>query len=85
MVAKLFLETNNEPLSSDDIDIYRPSRHFNSFVKAKIMEKYPSNWTIDLAGGKGQDLFRHAKFSNNVLYLEMDEKAISQLISRKYN
>lgn len=65
---------------------YKTTRGFNSFVKTKLL-KIPNekNWIIDLAGGKGQDIFR----INNLRYqkyvnLEIDIEALTEMIERKH-
>lgn len=69
-----------------DVDIYRPVRSFNSFVKSQLFEKlHDAEWVIDLASGKGQDLFRYAAAGiKNVLFIEKDVDAIDELIRRKH-
>jgi len=74
-----FKESNSE--------IHKPSRNFNSFVKSKIFEQFKGTpWVMDMASGKGQDLFRYARYNvGKVLFLEIDQLAIMELISRKHS
>lgn len=72
----------------DDSKLHEGSRHFNSFVKSKLIERYGTNspWVMDLAGGKGQDLFRYAKVGvKNLIYLEIDKDGITEIINRKHS
>lgn len=67
--------------------LYKALTGFNSFVKYNLIEKYNgSNWLVDMAAGKGQDLFRvsNAKIKN-ALFLDKDPQALAELISRKHD
>lgn len=68
-------------------DIYRPVTAFNSFVKSKLVSKFAkSDWLVDLAAGRGQDMFRVSDANiNNALFLDNDSQALSELISRKHD
>lgn len=70
----------------DDSKLHAASRHFNSFVKGKVLEPYADTpWIIDMAGGKGQDIFRYAKLNiKNLVYLEIDKDGISEIIKRRH-
>lgn len=63
------------------------SRHFNSFVKSKIFESIrKTNCVMDMASGKGQDLFRYGTYQvGNVVCLEIDGVALLELVSRKHD
>lgn len=66
---------------------YKPVAGFNSFVKCQLLSKFRgSDWLVDLAAGKGQDMFRvsDAKISN-ALFLDNDPQALSELVSRKHD
>ncbi len=68
-----------------DSELHRPQRAFNSFVKTTLIEKYSDQkWVIDLASGKGQDLFRYAKNKiENILFIDKDIHGLSELLRRK--
>ena len=70
-----------------DSDIHKPSRNFNSYVKFRIFEQFKNiEHVLDLASGKGQDLFRYGKAGvNNLVCLEIDRSALSELITRKHD
>ena len=70
----------------DDNKDFQEIRHFNSFVKSRILAPYADTpWVIDMAGGKGQDIFRYAKLKiKNLVYLEVDKDGISEIIKRKH-
>jgi hypothetical protein len=65
---------------------------YNSFVKGLLIERMSSKlnqntstYVIDMASGKGQDLFRY--YNSNIkkmLMIEIDKDAIDVLIGRKY-
>ncbi len=82
-------DLNDEPLmyfqESDNI-LQKASRNFNSYVKSELFKKFKgTDWVIDLASGKGQDLFRYSTNGmKNVLFLEIDKIALTELISRKH-
>jgi hypothetical protein len=70
-----------------DNQLQKASRSYNSFVKSELFKKFKgTKWVIDLASGKGQDLFRYSQFNmENVLFLEIDKIALMELISRKHS
>ncbi len=72
-----------------DNEAFRPVRSYNSFVKSTMLknvsDEKSSKWVIDLACGKGQDLFRYATQEiENVLFIDNDIVALQELIDRKY-
>jgi SAM-dependent methyltransferase len=78
--------SDNGYFKQHDVSMYRPMRAFNSFVKNKYMSMSGREWVVDLASGKGQDLFRYAELGfKNVLFVEFDKDAIGELISRKFD
>jgi hypothetical protein len=81
------LDDNNVYFQQHDNQLQKASRNFNSFVKSKIFEQFKyTNWIIDLASGKGQDLFRYGLYGNkNVVFLEIDNAALFELLYRKYD
>ncbi len=69
----------------DDSDLHRNQRSFNSFVKSTLLEKFKgSEWVVDMAAGKGQDIFRHNRFkTENILFIDNDVRALIELLNRK--
>ena len=78
----------------DDNLLYKAQRSFNSYVKSKTLEnvisdklydKNDTNWVIDLAAGKGQDLGRlnNLNFKNG-LFIDKDKNALLELVNRKF-
>lgn len=69
-----------------DSELQRATRNYNSFVKATIFETfYGTEYVMDLASGKGQDLFRYAKYNmKHVLFIEKDKTALMELLNRKH-
>ena len=60
----------------------------NSIIKGLLIDKYctSARWIVDLACGKGQDIFRYSKAKvANALCMDIDNKAISELIFRVQN
>lgn len=68
-------------------EIYKPLTKFNAFGKAQVMRQLEdSKEVIDLAGGKGQDLFTlHGLGIEHLLMVDIDKEAVSQINKRKYN
>lgn len=67
---------------------YADVRKFNNRVKRQLISRYSnSEYVIDMASGKGQDLQKYADAKiNNLLMLEIDESAIDELIfTMKFN
>lgn len=61
--------------------------NYNRFVINEIFKKYIQNskFVIDLASGRGADLFRYSvQKVNKVLFIEKDKSALSELMTRKY-
>ena len=67
--------------------IYKPVTAFNSFVKQKLLSKFnKSEWLVDLAAGRGQDMFRVSDANiKNALFIDNDAHALSELVSRKHD
>ena len=61
---------------------YADVRKFNNRVKRQLISRYSnSEYVIDMASGKGQDLQKYVDAKiNNLLMLEIDESAIDELI-----
>ncbi len=69
----------------EKLSMYKPVTAFHSYVKRKLLTPYTgSKWLVDLAAGKGQDMFRvsDAKIKN-ALFIDNDPQALSELVSRK--
>lgn len=84
-----------ENLSQEDLSYFqehdnqlqKASRNFNSYVKATILEQFRNTeWVMDIASGKGQDLFRYGKNEvKNLVCVEIDQLALMELIARKHD
>jgi ASC-1-like (ASCH) protein len=71
-----------------DSDEHRSVRSFNSYVKQQVMEMYFRNtpWLVDLAAGKGQDMFRMSKMGvQNAVLVDNDHEALSTISSRMFS
>jgi len=66
---------------------YKAPTRFNAYVKAQVIKQLSNvNYIIDLAAGKGQDLFTiHGMGIKNVLFVDKDKEALVELNNRKYN
>jgi len=69
-----------------DSEFHKVSRNFNSYVKNTIFQQFNNTkYVLDIASGKGQDLFRYAKFNmQNVLFTDKDKTALMELNFRKH-
>lgn len=91
----MLLEDNNNYFLIDDNQIYKSVRGYNSYVKSylletiintKLSDRNNTEWIIDMASGKGQDLGRINNLGfKNGLFLDNDKNALLELINRKYN
>lgn len=81
------MEDNNVYFQEHNNELQKASRNYNSFVKSELFEQFKgTKWVMDLASGKGQDLFRYSMFDmKNVLFLEIDKAALTELIVRKHS
>lgn len=73
----------------DDNKKYKYIRKFNNFVKNHLIKMYTKNyetqWVIDLASGKGQDLFKYIDCGiQNILMIDNDISALTEVVNRKY-
>lgn len=71
----------------DTSKIFKQVITFNSFVKGQLLSKFAkSEWIVDLAAGRGQDMFRVSDAGiKNALFIDNDAQALSELISRKHD
>jgi ubiquinone/menaquinone biosynthesis C-methylase UbiE len=78
---------NTGYFQESDSTLHKQSRAFNSFVKSQIFEQHKNTQHVmDIASGKGQDLFRYASnCMSEVMFVEIDKTAIMELISRKHD
>lgn len=67
--------------------LLKASRNFNSFVKSQTFKEYQHTHNVmDIASGKGQDLFRYGEYEmKNLIFLELDKTALMELTSRKHD
>jgi SAM-dependent methyltransferase len=83
--------TNSGYFAADDTsDWYKPSRSFNSFAKTHLLETYlpagRNSRIMDIAAGRGQDLARAIDLGySEIVALDKDTDALSELLDRKYN
>ena len=80
-------KNNNEKIYFQEHDnhLQKASRNYNSFVKSELFKKFKNTqWVMDLASGKGQDLFRYSTSKmKNVIFLEIDKMALGELAKTK--
>ena len=90
------LVSDDKSYFSGESTFYKSQRAFNSFVKSHVLDnivnneqlaiKTETNYIIDLAAGRGQDMARLANLNfKNALFLDNDANALSELINRKHN
>jgi hypothetical protein len=86
-------DDNKEYFKNNDNKEYTYLRKFNNFVKSQLIKLYTQNksktdnvnWVIDLASGKGQDLFKYIDCDiKNILMIDIDNMAMLEVINRKY-
>ena len=67
--------------------LQKASRNFNSYVKSELFKSYSNTSDIlDIASGKGQDLFRYGSIhTKHLSCVEIDRDAILELIYRKHD
>lgn len=99
-IAESIWQSYSNPLTIDDLynpDIgyfeehdnkkYINQRHFNSYVKSTVLTRHicihPTS-VIDLAAGKGQDIFRYGAIkAKQLLCVDIDPTAIQELVQRR--
>jgi SAM-dependent methyltransferase len=67
-------------------EAFKPLTKFNSFVKAQLIRQLQNEeWVVDLASGKGQDLFVYSGFGvGNLVCVDQDQNALEELNRRKH-
>jgi SAM-dependent methyltransferase len=67
--------------------LQKTSRNFNNYVKSELFKSYSHLGDIlDIASGKGQDLFRYGSIhTKHLSCVEIDHDAIFELIYRKHD
>ncbi len=80
-------EKEDNYFKEHDNEMYKEQRSFNSYVKSELFERYKNKERIiDLASGKGQDLFRYSKINTrNIIFLEIDDDGLFEIINRKHS
>lgn len=65
---------------------YDQITRFNSFVKAQLIRQLENtNFVVDLASGKGQDLFRYVNYHiKQLLFMDRDAAALEELNRRRH-
>lgn len=91
----MLISENNSYFMNDNNDFYKAQRSFNSFVKTytlesiiseKVTDKNNTDFVIDLAAGKGQDVARLSNLGFKTgLFIDNDKNALSELLNRKHN
>lgn len=70
-------------------ELHKASRNFNRYAVSQNFETFKGTPTVmDLASGKGQDLFRYANFNMGqtaALFVEIDATALMELTARKHD
>ena len=91
----MLIGDNSSYFINDENDFYKAQRSFNSFVKTFALEsiiseqlndKNQTDFVIDLASGKGQDLARLSNLDfKSGLFIDNDKNALSELLNRKHH
>jgi SAM-dependent methyltransferase len=68
-------------------DKYKAARNFNTYVKGQLIARTQGqHYVMDMASGKGQDLWRYYNAKIKCLMtMDIDASALDELITRKYN
>ena len=75
---------NTAYFKTDSLD-YFYMRKFNNYVKKEILKITDTEWVIDLASGKGQDLNKYVeKGFKNIMLTDNDLDALCDIIDRKH-
>jgi len=86
-VSKVEHEDGQNYFLEEKKEAYKPLTKFNNFVKAQLIKQLENKpWVVDLAAGKGQDLFTYNGFEvQNALFVDLDQSALEELGSRVWN
>jgi hypothetical protein len=77
---------NNMYFTKQD-ETYADIKKFNNYVKRMLIQRYQNTKIVlDLASGRAGDLNKYINANvKNLIMLEIDKDAISEIINRKYN
>jgi len=89
LTLELLYKPENTSYFREASNSYTAVRKFNNYVKKQIIDlnsnHVDKNFIIDLASGQGQDLFKYIERGfKNILMVEKDIDALSEIINRKY-
>ena len=95
LTLDMLTSDNTSYFINDENDLYKAQRYYNSFVKSFVLEsiiseqlndKNQTDFVIDLAAGKGQDLARLSNLDfKSGLFIDNDKNALSELLNRKHH
>ena len=95
LTLDMLTSDNKSYFINDENDLYKAQRYYNSFVKSFVLEsiiseqlndKNQTDFVIDLAAGKGQDLARLSNLDfKSGLFIDNDKNALSELLNRKHH
>lgn len=95
LTLDMLTSDNTSYFINDENDFYKAQRSFNSFVKTFVLEsiisdklndKNNTDFVIDLASGKGQDLARLSNLGfKSGLFIDSEKNALSELLNRKHH
>jgi len=95
LTFQMLISDNTGYFMNDNNEFYKAQRAYNSFVKTYVLEsiisekltdKNDTNFIIDLAAGKGQDVARLSNLGFKTgLFIDNDKNALSELLNRKHN
>jgi SAM-dependent methyltransferase len=78
---------NTSYFNKQTFDIWTAGNNYKRYIIGTVIAKYLTNakWVIDEAAGRGADLFRYMNVGvANLLCLDNDVSAISELLRRKF-
>ena len=89
LIINDFTIQSNHYFQVDDNKEFTQLRKFNNFVKSQLINLYTKDtdvdWVIDLASGKGQDLYKYIEGGiKNILMIDIDSMALAEIVTRKY-
>jgi SAM-dependent methyltransferase len=86
-VDKVKYESGQNYFLTEKKETYKPLTKFNNFVKAQLIKQLENKtWIVDLAAGRGSDLFTYNGFGvQNGLFVDIDQSALEELSNRAWN
>jgi len=87
MMIDVSAHASNDYFQTEKSQTYKALTKYNNFVKAQLIKQLEGKqWVVDLAAGRGSDLFTYNGYGvQNILCMDIDQAALEELGNRSWN